>query len=66
MEFEECMKQVVFAWWVTFGNFNLYINQGTIQRRCRGINDWEELNECFRVRFKELIDEVCKSLCSEY
>ena len=40
-------------------NCSLYTNQGTVKRRCRGVDNWEEFNECFRVRFKELNDEVC-------
>ena len=61
-----CTSMPIFTWQVinifymyVIWQLFLYINKGTIQRRCRGFDDWEEFNDCFRVRFKELIDEVC-------
>ncbi|XP_065905683.1 latrophilin-like protein LAT-2 isoform X2 [Dysidea avara] len=31
---------------------------GTVLRRCKGEDDWKEIVKCFRVTFKELLDEV--------
>ena len=39
---------------------------GTIRRRCKGEDDWEEFVECFRVQFKELIEEVNYSVIIAY